>query len=376
MAADGASVLWFTPNFYAILFQNPTANQPCPVMDISHAIAHAVDRQSLSREDMRAVMRQIMSGGATPVQVAGFMVALRMKGETVDEITAAAEVMRELAVGVSLTVPNLVDIVGTGGDGSALFNVSTASGFVVAAAGGHVAKHGNRSITSKSGSADMLEAAGVSLEISAECVADCVRQLGVGFMFAPKHHGSMRHAALPRKELGVRTLFNVLGPLTNPAGAPAMVLGVYAEHWLDPLAAVMQQLGARHVLVVHSHDGLDEISLAEATEVAELRDGHIRRYRIAPEDFGLTRQPLSSMVVSGPEHSVALIRAALGGAAGAPADMIALNAGAAIYAADLADSLAAGVVRAQALLRTGAPLAKLDALIEHTRRCSPQERPA
>lgn len=342
-------------------------------MDISQAIAHAVDRQSLSRSDMRAVMRQIMSGGATPVQVAGFMVALRMKGETVDEITAAAEVMRELAVGVAVDVPHLVDIVGTGGDGSALFNVSTASGFVVAAAGGRVAKHGNRSITSKSGSADMLEAAGVALDISAQCVADCVRELGVGFMFAPKHHGSMRHAAVPRKELGVRTLFNVLGPLTNPARAPSMVLGVYAEHWLSPLAEVMQQLGARHVLVVHSHDGLDEISLAEATEVAELHQGQILRYRISPEDFGLVRQPLSSMVVDGPAQSVALVRAALGGGGGAPADMIALNAGAAIYAADLEPSLAAGVARAQAVLRTGAPLAKLDALIEKSRRCAPKD---
>ncbi|OYV47045.1 MAG: anthranilate phosphoribosyltransferase [Halothiobacillus sp. 24-54-40] len=335
-------------------------------MDISQAIAHAVDRHSLTRDDMRAVMRQIMSGGATPVQVAGFMIALRMKGETVDEITAAAEVMRELAIGVSLDVPNLVDIVGTGGDGSALFNVSTAAGFVVAAAGGHVAKHGNRSITSKSGSADMLEAAGVALDISAAAVADCVRELGVGFMFAPKHHGSMRHAALPRKELGVRTLFNVLGPLTNPANAPAMVLGVYAEYWVEPLAQVMQQLGARHVLVVHSHDGLDEISLAEATEVAELQHGQIRRYQITPEHFGIARQPLGAMVVSGPEQSVALVRSALSGQAGAPADMLALNAGAAIYAADLTATLAMGVARAQEILHSGAALAKLDALINKT----------
>ncbi len=335
-------------------------------MDISQAIRHAVDRHSLTRNDMRAVMRQIMSGGATAVQVAGFMVALRMKGETVDEITAAAEVMRELAVGVRVDVPNLVDIVGTGGDGSALFNVSTAAGFVVAAAGGHVAKHGNRSITSKSGSADMLEAAGVALDISADAVADCVRELGVGFMFAPKHHGSMRHAAVPRKELGVRTLFNVLGPLTNPANAPAMVLGVYADYWVEPLAQVMQQLGAQHVLVVHSHDGLDEISLAEATEVAELRHGEIKRYQITPEQFGIARQPLASMIVSGPQQSVALVRAALGGQAGAPADMLALNAGAAIYAADLTTTLAEGVARAQDVLYSGAALEKFDALIFKT----------
>ncbi|MHB9022158.1 MAG: anthranilate phosphoribosyltransferase, partial [Halothiobacillus sp.] len=260
--------------------------------------------------------------------------------------------------------------VGTGGDGSALFNVSTASGFVVAAAGGHVAKHGNRSITSKSGSADMLESAGVALDVSAECVADCVRELGVGFMFAPKHHGSMRHAALPRKELGVRTLFNVLGPLTNPANAPAMVLGVYAEHWIEPLAQVMRQLGAQHVLVVHSHDGLDEVSLAEATEVAELQGGAVTRYRITPEQFGIKRQPLDSMVVTGPEQSVALIRAALGGQTGAAADMIALNAGAAIYAADLTSTLAEGIARAQETLQSGAALAKLDALIAKTQACT------
>ena len=340
-----------------------------PVEHISQAIARAVERQDLTRAEMRVVMRQIMSGGATPVQVAGFMVALRMKGETVDEITAAAEVMRELAVGVQVDVPHLVDIVGTGGDGSALFNVSTAASFVVAAAGGHVAKHGNRSITSKSGSADMLETAGVKLDVSSACVADCVRELGIGFMFAPQHHGSMRHAVVPRKELGVRTLFNVLGPLTNPAGAPAMLLGVYAAHWLEPLAAVMKALGARHVLVVHSHDGLDEISLAESTEVAELNQGQITRYRISPEQFGLNRQPLNSMVVDGPAQSVALIRAALGGEEGPVADMIALNAGAAIYCADLKSSLVEGIARAQAVLKSGAALQRLDALIAKTQSC-------
>jgi len=342
---------------------------PAP-MTMAEAIARAVDNQDLGRDEMRDVMRRIMNGEATPVQVAGFMVALRMKGETVDEITAAAEVMRELAVGVRVDVPNLVDIVGTGGDGSALFNVSTASSFIVAAAGGHVAKHGNRSITSRSGSADMLETAGVKLDVSAHCVADCVRELGIGFMFAPRHHGSMRHAAVPRKELGVRTLFNVLGPLTNPAGAPSMLLGVYADHWLEQLALVMRELDAHHVLVVHSHDRLDEISLAEATEVAELRDGEISRYRIEPEQFGIARQSLSALMVDGPERSVALIRAALGGEPGPVADMIALNAGAAIYAADLTPSLAEGIARAKTLLAEGAGLVKLDGLIAHTRACA------
>lgn len=338
-------------------------------MDIREAIARAVDRHDLTREQMHAVMHQIMAGEATPIQVAGFMLALRMKVETIDEITAAAEVMRELAVGVQVDVPHLVDIVGTGGDGSALFNVSTASSFVVAAAGGHVAKHGNRSVTSRSGSADMLETAGVNLEVDADCVARCVRELGIGFMFAPRHHGSMRHAAAPRKELGVRTLFNVLGPLTNPAGAPAMLLGVYSDEWLEALAEVMQRLGARHVLVVHSHDGLDEISLAEATEVAELVEGTVRRYRIEPEDFGIARQPLDELIVDGPEQSVARVRAALGGDAGPVADMIALNAGAAIYAADLAESLSDGVAMARRLLADGRGLEKLEQLVEMTAAC-------
>ncbi|MFA7522864.1 MAG: anthranilate phosphoribosyltransferase [Halothiobacillaceae bacterium] len=338
-------------------------------MDIRDAITRIVDRHDLTREQMYVVMHQIMAGEATAVQVAGFMVALRMKGETVDEITAAAEVMRELAVGVQVDVPHLVDIVGTGGDGSALFNVSTAASFVVAAAGGHVAKHGNRSVTSRSGSADMLEAAGVNLDVDSDCIAGCVRELGIGFMFAPHHHGSMRYAAVPRRELGVRTLFNVLGPLTNPAGAPAMLLGVYSVEWLETLAEVMHRLGARHVLVVHGHDGLDEISLAEATEVAELENGTIRRYRIQPEDFGIARQSLDQLIVNGPEQSVERVRAALGGEPGPVSDMIALNAGAAIYVADLAEDLAAGVAMAQRLLAEGRGLEKLEQLVARTQVC-------
>lgn len=335
-------------------------------MDITQALEKLIAGEHLTFEQMHAVMSQVMQGEATAAQIAGLMVALRMNGESVEEITAAATVMRSLAVGVRVDVPHLVDIVGTGGDGSALFNVSTASAFVVAAAGGHVAKHGNRSITSRSGSADMLEAAGVNLDVTPEQVADCVRQLGVGFMFAPKHHSAMRHAAQPRKELGIRTLFNVLGPLTNPAGAPSMVLGVYDERWLVPLAETMQQLKASHVLVVHSHDKLDEISLAEATEVAELVDGSIKRYQISPEDFGIERQPLDRLVVDGPQQSVQLIRAALGGEPGPAADMIALNAGAAIYAAGLAESLRAGVHQAQAILQQGVALARLERLIAQT----------
>jgi len=342
-------------------------------MSISRAIAELVERRDLDADTMIAAMQAIMSGAASPAQIAGFMVALRMKGETVTEIAAAARVMRGLSVGVALDVPHLVDIVGTGGDGSQLFNVSTASSFVVAAAGGHVAKHGNRSITSRSGSADLLEAAGVALGVSPECVARCVTELGIGFMFAPRHHGSMRHAAGPRKELGVRTLFNVLGPLTNPAAAPNMVLGVYDECWLTPLAEVMRELGAEHVMVVHSLDGLDEISLNAATEVAELNHGEISRYRLTPEQVGLARQSLDPLKVDGPEASLALIRAAFDGNAGPAADMIALNAGAAIYVAGLSDSLEAAVARGREILASGAAAEKLAALAAMTRACAEAE---
>jgi len=345
-------------------------------MVIAAALTDLVEGRNLSSEVMTAVMQHIMSGEATPAQIAGFMVALRMKGETVEEIAAAARVMRSLAVGVSLDVPNLVDIVGTGGDGSQLFNISTASSFVVAAAGGHVAKHGNRSITSCSGSADVLEAAGVQLGVSPECVARCVRELGVGFMFAPKHHGSMRHAAAPRKELGLRTLFNVLGPLTNPAGAPNMVLGVYDMRWLRTLAQVMRELGANHVLVVHSDDGLDEISLAAPTHVAELRDGQISEYSLTPEALGLVRQSLESLKVEGPEDSLALIHEAFSGKPGPAADMIALNAGAAIYAADLVTSLIEGVEKARGVLASGQAADKLRALAAMTQECAQQRQAA
>ncbi|MFP4272605.1 MAG: anthranilate phosphoribosyltransferase [Halothiobacillaceae bacterium] len=339
-------------------------------MRILEAIAEVIEGRDLQPALMTAAMEDIMGGAATAAQIAGFMVALRMKGETVAEIAAAAQVMRRLAVGVSVDVPHLVDIVGTGGDGSRLFNVSTASSFVVAAAGGHVAKHGNRSITSRSGSADLLEAAGVRLDVGPDCVARCVRELGVGFMFAPRHHGSMRHAAGPRKELKVRTLFNVLGPLTNPADAPNMVLGVYDRRWLRTLAEVMGELGARHVLVVHAADGLDEISLAAETEVAELRDGHIETYRVHPENLGLSSQPLDSLRVAGPEDSLRLIRKAFEGHRGPAADMIALNAGAAIHVAGLTGTLAEGVDLARETLAGGTVAERLDALVRLTGECA------
>ena len=333
-------------------------------MNMKQAITRVIDRQDLSAEEMTAVMRTIMTGGATPAQIGGFLIGLRMKGETVTEITAAASVMRELAAGVDISgLDHAVDIVGTGGDASGTFNVSTASMFVAAAAGCHVAKHGNRSVSSKSGSADALEAAGIRLDLSPEQVAHCVREVGVGFMFAPGHHSAMKHAIGPRREMGVRTIFNVLGPLTNPAGVPNLLLGVFSQELLEPLAEVLQRLGARHVLVVHSKDGLDEISIGDKTEVAELKDGAIRRYSIWPEEFGMERAPLEAIQVADAGESLAMIRSVLEDHPGPARDIVTLNAGAAIYAAGLADDLKGGVDKARAAISSGEARNRLDRLV-------------
>lgn len=335
-------------------------------MDMQGAIRAVTERRDLSGEEMTRVMRLIMTGEATPAQVGGFLIGLRMKGESVEEVAAAAGVMRELATRVEVDKTHLVDTCGTGGDASGTFNISTAGAFVAAAAGAKVAKHGNRSVSSKSGSADVLEAAGVNLDLSPEQVARCIEEVGVGFLFAPKHHGAMRHAIGPRREMGVRTVFNVLGPLTNPAGAPNQVLGVFSHGWLRPLAEVLQRLGSRHVMVVHAKDGLDEISIGTPTQVAELKGGEIREYVVAPEELGLPSADLSRVRVDGAEQSLAMIRAALGNEAGPARDIVALNAGAAIYVAGLADSLEAGVARALEVIASGAAAAKLEALISLT----------
>ncbi|WP_456444259.1 anthranilate phosphoribosyltransferase [Thiolapillus sp.] len=333
-------------------------------MNMKQAIARVIEKQDLGADEMTAVMRTIMTGGATPAQIGGFLIGLRMKGETVMEITAAASVMRELAAGVDISgLDHAVDIVGTGGDASGTFNVSTASMFVAAAAGCHVAKHGNRSVSSKSGSADALEAAGIRLDLSPEQVAHCVREVGVGFMFAPGHHSAMKHAIGPRKEMGVRTIFNVLGPLTNPAGVPNLLLGVFSEDLLEPLAEVLQRLGARHVLVVHSKDGLDEISIGDKTEVAELKGGVIRRYSIWPEEFGMERSSLEAVQVADAGESLAMIRSVLEDHAGPARDIVTLNAGAAIYAAGLADDLKGGVDKARAAIASGEARNRLDRLV-------------
>ncbi|MEO5572949.1 MAG: anthranilate phosphoribosyltransferase [Gammaproteobacteria bacterium] len=337
-------------------------------MDMQSAIRAVTERCDLSSTEMGTVMRTIMSGAATPAQIGGFLIGLRMKGESVNEITAAAEVMRELATKVEVHGAHLVDTCGTGGDGAQSFNISTAAAFVAAAAGAKVAKHGNRSVSSKSGSADVLEAAGVSLNLTPAQVAECVETIGVGFLFAPNHHGAMKHAIGPRREMGVRTLFNVLGPLTNPASAPHQVLGVFSAAWLLPLAEVLLRLGSRHVLVVHAQDGMDEISIGAPTDIAELKDGKITCYTVTPEEFGMNRSAISQLTVDGAEQSLVMLRAALGNQAGAARDIVALNAGAAIYATGLTETLKEGVQKALQVLENGAAQAKFIALIAFTQK--------
>ncbi len=333
-------------------------------MNMQQAIKAVSERRDLSADEMTTVMRTIMTGEATPAQIGGFLIGLRMKGESIEEIAAAAAVMRELASGVNVEGEHIVDIVGTGGDGSNTFNISTASSFVVAAAGGIVAKHGNRSVSSKSGSADLLEAAGVNLDLDSEQVGQCIRETGVGFMFAPKHHSAMKHAIGPRKEMAVRTIFNILGPLTNPAGAPNQLLGVFADELVEPLAQVLNKLGSNHVLVVHSEDGMDEISIGAATHVAELKNGKVESYTITPEQFGLKQSDVSALAVNSADESLNIINAVLDNQPGPARDIVMLNAGAAIYAADLTGSLEAGIKKADEVIASGAAKEKLAALVK------------
>lgn len=340
-------------------------------MDIRDALGQVIEHIDLGLEEMQSVMRQIMTGEATDAQIGAFLVALRMKGESLDEITAAAQVMRELATPVALPpLDYVVDIVGTGGDGANLFNVSTAASFVAAAAGCHVAKHGNRSVSSKSGSADLLEAAGVRLDLSPEQVAACVAEVGVGFMFAPQHHGAMKHAITARREIAQRTIFNILGPMTNPAGVRRQVVGVFSARLCRPMAEVLGRLGAEHILVVHGEDGLDEISLAARTHVAEFRDGEVSEYTVTPEDLGVESASLVGLDVTDASASLALIRDAFGKRSGAnagkAADMIALNAGAAIYVAGVARSFKDGVRMAEDLVHNGEARERLGQLAQFT----------
>ncbi len=331
-------------------------------MDMQQAIRATTQKQNLSAKEMTSVMRAVMGGEATPAQIGGFLVGLSMKGETVDEIAAAAGVMRELATRVDVSATHLVDTAGTGGDSAGSFNISTAAALVAAACGARVAKHGNRSVSSRSGSADLLLAAGVNLDLSPTQVAQCINEVGIGFMFAPRHHGAMKYAVGPRREMAVRTVFNLLGPLTNPASAPNQVVGVFADYWVEPLARVLRQLGSRHVMVVHAHDGLDEFSVSGPTHVAELRQGEIETYSVAPEQFGLSGGAVEEIKVESPEASLEVIRGVFAGQPGPARDIVALNAGAAIYVCGLSDSHHAGVALALNCLDDGSANSKLDAL--------------
>lgn len=335
-------------------------------MDIQQAINTVIEGNHLNTEQMTSVMRAVMSGEATPAQVAGFLVALRMKGEVVEELTAAASVMRELSIKVNIATDNLVDTCGTGGDSKGTFNVSTTAAFVVAAAGARVAKHGNRSVSSKSGSADLLEIAGVNLQLTPNQVAKCIEEIGIGFLFAPAHHSAMKHAIGPRKELGVRTMFNLLGPLTNPANAPHQVLGVFSEQWIEPLANVLQSLGSKHVLVVHADDGLDEISIAGNTQIAELKNGAVSRYSISPQQFGIDEGILADIVAQDAAESLQIVNDVLENKVGAALNIVKLNAGAAIYASDKATTLEEGVNLASDAIASGEAKNKFQQYIEYT----------
>ncbi|MCC8986461.1 MAG: anthranilate phosphoribosyltransferase [Candidatus Contendobacter sp.] len=327
-----------------------------------HALQRAIEHREIFYDEMLSLMRQIMAGEISPVMTAAILTGLRVKKETIGEIAAAATVMRDLSTKVHVPPPHdhFVDIVGTGGDGAHTFNISTAAMFVAAAAGARVAKHGNRSVSSKSGSADVLEALGVRIDLNAAQVAECIAATGIGFMFAPNHHSAMKNVAPVRREMGIRTIFNILGPLTNPAGAPHQLMGVFHPDLVGIQVRVMQRLGAQHVLVVWGKDGMDEISLGAATQVGELKDGQIVEYEIHPEDFGLAMMSNRSLKVETPDQSKAMLLGALENEPGAARDIVALNSGAALYAANVADSIADGIRRAQEVLANGAARAKLD----------------
>lgn len=331
------------------------------------ALQRTIEHREIFHDEMVHLMRCIMRGELSPVMTAAILTGLRVKKETVGEIAGAATVMRELAEKVSVAdASNLVDIVGTGGDGSNTFNISTASMFVVAAAGAKVAKHGNRSVSSKSGSADVLESLGASIELSPRCVGECIDAAGIGFMYAPVHHPAMKNVAPVRREMGVRTLFNILGPLTNPAGAPNIVMGVFHPDLVGIQVRVLQQLGAKRALVVWGRDGMDEITLGAGTLVGELRDGQVREYEIHPEDFGIAMAASRNLRVENVEQSKAMLLEALNNVDGLPREIVALNAGAALYVAGLGESIAEGIALARAALASGAAMAKLHEFVALT----------
>ena len=342
-------------------------------ISLQDALQRTIEHREIFHDEMLSLMRRIMSGEVSPVMIAALTVGLRVKKETIGEIAAAAQVMREFATRVE--VPDrehLVDIVGTGGDAQHTFNISTASMFVVAAAGGRVAKHGNRSVSSKSGSADVLEALGANIMLAPAAVAQCIGETGIGFMFAPSHHSAMKHAAPVRRELGVRTIFNILGPLTNPAGAPNQLVGVFHPDLVGIHVRVLQRLGGRHVLVVYGRDGMDEVSLGAATMVGELKDGEVREYEIHPEDYGLAMKSHRGLKVADAMESREMVLEALSDVEGTPREIVVLNAATALYAADVAASIGEGIERARAAIASGAARRKLDAFVATTQKLAPR----
>ncbi len=333
------------------------------------ALQRTIEHREIFHDEMLHIMRMIMSGEMSPVMTAALVTGLRVKKETIGEITAAAQVMREYSTKVNVAdTRHLVDIVGTGGDGSHTFNISTCSMFVAAAAGAKVSKHGGRSVSSKSGSADVMESLGVNINLSPERIAQCIAEVGVGFMFAPNHHPAMKNVAPVRKEMGVRTLFNILGPLTNPAGAPNILMGVFHQDLVGIQVRALQRLGAEHALVVYGKDGMDEVSLGAGTVVGELKNGEISEYEIHPEDFGMTMASNRALRVETPEQSKAMLMGVLDDTHGAARDIVILNAGAALYAANVADSLSSGFALAKKAIESGAARAKLAALVEASQR--------
>ena len=333
------------------------------------ALQRTIEHREIFHDEMLHLMRQIMGGEITPLMTAAILTGLRVKKETIGEISAAARVMRDLCTRVDTPHnPNFVDIVGTGGDASHTFNISTASAFVAAAAGATVAKHGNRGVSSKSGSADVLEALGARIDLAAPQVAECIQTTGIGFMFAPNHHPAMKNVAPVRREMGVRTIFNILGPLTNPAGAPNTLMGVFHPDLVGIQVRVMRELGADHVMVVWGKDGMDEISLGAATMVGELKNGEITEYEIHPEDYGLQMVSNRGLRVADAAESKEMVLEALADTPGTPREIVTLNAGAALYAANVADSVADGIARAREAIASGAARAKLDEFVNFTRR--------
>ena len=338
-------------------------------ISLQEALQRTIEHREIFHDEMLALMRKIMSGEATPVMIAALTVGLRVKKETVGEIAAAAQVMREFATKVEVPGPEtLLDVVGTGGDASHTFNISTAAMFVAAGAGARVAKHGNRSVSSRSGSADVLEALGANIMLTPAQVARCIAETGVGFMFAPNHHGAMKHAAPVRKELGVRTIFNILGPLTNPAGAANQLVGVFHPDLVGIHVRVLERLGSKRVLVVYGKDGMDEVSLGAATMVGELKDGEVREYEIHPEDFGLHMKSNRGLKVSDAAASKEMVLEALSNIEGTPREIVAFNAGTALYVAGIASSIAEGIARARESIASGAAKKKLEAFVAATQK--------